>query len=123
MRTPGAKRSSAGSTSALSIRSNRARTTAVGDLLIGASVLRPRQGNETFTSASPRRHSPRDRAAHTLGMEVTGRLLFMGAVTCYLLGRIFTGEVTPLETVVYGVTAAFGLQFLVASWRGLWPRA
>jgi hypothetical protein len=56
-------------------------------------------------------------------MELTGRLLFMGAVTCYLLGRIFTGEVTPIETVVYGLTAAFGLDFLVSSWREMWRRA
>jgi hypothetical protein len=57
------------------------------------------------------------------GMEVMVRLLFMGAVTCYLLGRIFTGEVAPIETVVYGLTAAFGLNFLVASWRDLWRGA
>ena len=56
-------------------------------------------------------------------MEVTGRLLFIGAVTCYLLGRIFTGQADPIETVVYGVTAAFGLNFLMASWRDLWRRA
>ena len=35
----------------------------------------------------------------------------MVAVTCRLLGRIHTGEVTPMETVVYGLTAAFGLDF------------
>jgi hypothetical protein len=57
------------------------------------------------------------------GMEVTGRLLFMAAVTCYLLGRIFTGQADPIEIVVYGVTAAFGLDFLMASWRDLWRRA
>jgi hypothetical protein len=57
------------------------------------------------------------------GMEVMVRLLFMGAVTCYLLGRIITGEVAPIETVVYGLTAAFGLNFLVASWRDLWRGA
>jgi hypothetical protein len=56
-------------------------------------------------------------------MEATGRLLFIGAVTCYLLGRIFTGAVTPIETVVYGVTAAFGLDYLMTSWRDLWARA
>jgi hypothetical protein len=56
-------------------------------------------------------------------MEATGRLLFIGAVTCYLLARIFTGEVTPAETVVYGATAAFGLDFLITSWRNLWQRA
>jgi hypothetical protein len=53
-------------------------------------------------------------------MEVTGRLLFIGAVTCYLLARIFAGEAAAIETLVYGLTAAFGLNFLVASWRDLW---
>jgi|Tabmets5t2r1_1033131.scaffolds.fasta_scaffold95952_2 hypothetical protein len=56
-------------------------------------------------------------------MEVTGRLLFVGAVTCYLLGRIFTGEVTPMETVVYALTAAVGLDFLLSSWQQLWHPA
>jgi hypothetical protein len=62
-------------------------------------------------------------AAQTRAMEVTGRLLFVGVVSCYLLGRIFTGEATPIETVVYGMTAAFGLEFLVASWGDIWRRA
>lgn len=53
-------------------------------------------------------------------MEALGRLLFMAAVSCYLLGRIFTGEATPIEVVVYGGTAAVGLEFLMASWRELW---
>jgi hypothetical protein len=52
-------------------------------------------------------------------MEASGRILFVGLVTCYLLGRIFGGA-AALEVVVYGVTAAFGLEYLVASWRGLW---
>jgi hypothetical protein len=56
-------------------------------------------------------------------MELAGRLLFVGAVSCYLLGRIFSGEATPIETVVYGMTAAFGLEFLVASWGDMWRRA
>jgi hypothetical protein len=53
-------------------------------------------------------------------MQTTGRLLFMAIVTCYLLGRVFSGETTHPETVVYAVTAAFGLDFLIASWRSLW---
>jgi hypothetical protein len=53
-------------------------------------------------------------------MQTTGRLLFMAAVTCYLLGRIFSGEANPVEVVVYGATAALGLEFLMASWRDLW---
>jgi hypothetical protein len=53
-------------------------------------------------------------------MQSTGRLVFMAIVTCYLLGRVFSGETTHPETLIYGVTAAFGLDFLVASWRSLW---
>ena len=55
-------------------------------------------------------------------MENAGRLLFVALVTCYLLGRIFAAAATPAEVVVYGVTAAFGLEYLVASWGGLWQR-
>ena len=55
-------------------------------------------------------------------MEIAGRLLFVALVTCYLLGRILGGAVAPAEIVVYGVTAAFGLEYLVASWGGLWQR-
>ena len=53
-------------------------------------------------------------------MQIAGRLLFMAAVTCYLLGRVFAGDTTHPETVVYAATAAFGLDFLIASWRSLW---
>ncbi|HEY7454189.1 MAG TPA: hypothetical protein VH683_06465 [Thermoleophilaceae bacterium] len=53
-------------------------------------------------------------------MQNFGVLLFMAAVTCYLLGRVFAGDTTYPEAVVYGVTAAFGLDFLRASWRSLW---
>ena len=53
-------------------------------------------------------------------MEITGRLLFIAAVTCYLLGRVFSAEASHPETVVYGMTAAFGLEFLIANWRALW---
>ena len=53
-------------------------------------------------------------------MEVTWRLLF---VTCYLLARIFTGDAAAVEIVVYALTAAFGLDFLVSSWRDLWRSA
>jgi hypothetical protein len=56
-------------------------------------------------------------------MDNTVRLLFMAAVTCYLLGRVFAGDTSHPETVVYGLTAAFGLEFLIASWRGLWAPA
>jgi hypothetical protein len=53
-------------------------------------------------------------------MDTVARLLFMGAVTCYLLGRILSGDAEPVEIVVYGATAALGLEFLMASWRELW---
>jgi hypothetical protein len=54
-------------------------------------------------------------------MHDAGRLLFMAMVTCYLLGRVFAGETTYPQTLVYAATAAFGLDFLIASWRSLWP--
>jgi hypothetical protein len=53
-------------------------------------------------------------------MEAAGPLLFVALVTCYLLGRIFGGAAAPMEVLVYGITAAFGLEYLVASWGGLW---
>ncbi|MBD0282260.1 MAG: hypothetical protein ICV69_08725 [Thermoleophilaceae bacterium] len=53
---------------------------------------------------------------------ITGRLVFVGAVTCYVLARVFAGTVSPAETLVYGGTAAFGLEFLTAAWRALWQR-
>ena len=55
-------------------------------------------------------------------MEIAGRLLFVALVTCYLLSRILGGAAAPVEVVVYGMTAAFGLEYLVASWGGLWQR-
>jgi hypothetical protein len=53
-------------------------------------------------------------------MESAGRLVLVGLVTCYLLGRIFGGAAAPLEVLVYGMTAAFGLEYLLVSWGGLW---
>ena len=53
-------------------------------------------------------------------MQNTVRLLFVAAVTCYLLGRVFAGGALYVETLVYAATAAFGLDFLIVSWRGLW---
>jgi hypothetical protein len=55
-------------------------------------------------------------------MEATGRLLFVAVVTCYLLARVFAGAANPVEVVVYGMTAAFGLEYMLAAWRGLWQR-
>ena len=54
-------------------------------------------------------------------METAGRLLFISVVTCYLLARVFAGPTGAAEVVVYGMTAAFGLEYVLASWRGLWP--
>ena len=48
----------------------------------------------------------------------TGRLRFVAPLL--LLGRIFSGAAAPAEVVVYGVTAAFGLEYLLACWAGLW---
>jgi hypothetical protein len=56
-------------------------------------------------------------------METAGRLLFVALVTCYLLARILSGAAAPVEIVIYGATAAVGLEYLVASWGGLWQRA
>ena len=56
----------------------------------------------------------------SLALATTGKLVFIAAITCYLLGRVFAGSVAPLEVVVYGATAAFGLEFVLASWRDLW---
>jgi hypothetical protein len=57
-----------------------------------------------------------------LAAAVTGKLVFVAAVTCYLLGRLFDGSATPAEVLVYGGTVALGLEFLVSSWRDLWQR-
>jgi hypothetical protein len=80
-------------------------------------------GNGTFTSPSPDGYRENARRADTPSMEITGRLLFMAAVTCYLLGRVFSGEASHPEIVVYGMTAAFGLEFLIASWPSVWERS
>jgi len=55
-------------------------------------------------------------------MEIVGRLLFVTLVTCYLLGRLLGGAAAPAEVVIYGMTAAFGLEYLMVSWGGLWQR-
>jgi hypothetical protein len=53
-------------------------------------------------------------------METAGRLLFISVVTCYLLARVFAGPTGAAEVVVYGMTAAFGLEYLVCTWDGFW---
>jgi hypothetical protein len=79
--------------------------------------------NATFTALSRPDNGVLAQSADTpREMETTGRLLFVAVVTCYLLGRILGGAAAPAEVVVYGVTAAFGLEYLVASWGGLWQR-
>ena len=79
-------------------------------------------GNGTFTAPSPAIHDAAYPRPETLNMESAGRLLFVALVTCYLLGRIFAGSAAPTEVVVYGMTAAFGLEYLVASWGSLWQQ-
>ena len=41
---------------------------------------------------------------------------------CHVLpaGAHFQRRCGPVEVVVYGMTAAFGLEYLVATWGGLW---
>jgi len=56
-------------------------------------------------------------------MEIAVRLLLIAAVTCYLLGCVFSGDASPPEIVIYGMTAAFGLEFLIASWSPVWERS
>jgi hypothetical protein len=56
-------------------------------------------------------------------METAGRLILVALVTCYLLGRVLSGAADPAEVVVYGMTAAFGLEYLAVSWGGLWQGA
>jgi hypothetical protein len=78
-------------------------------------------GNGTFTGLSPANNGPVRSGADTpVEMDTAGGLLFVGLGTCYLLVRVFAGPATPVEVVVYGMTAAFGLEYLMASWRGLW---
>lgn len=78
------------------------------------------RGNRTFTSSSRGIHRTIPAAADNFPMQNTGTLLFMATVTGYLLGRVFAGETTHPETVVYAATAAFGLNFLIASWQSRW---
>lgn len=79
-------------------------------------------GNGTFTAPSPTLHGAASRRPDPFRMESAGRLLFVALVTCYLLGRIFGGGAAPVEVVAYGLTAAFGLEYLLVSWGGLWQR-
>ena len=58
----------------------------------------------------------------SLPLTTAGKLIFVAAVTCYLLGRIFAGTDAPVEVVFYGATAAFGLEFVLFAWQDLWQR-
>jgi hypothetical protein len=44
-------------------------------------------------------------------------------VTCWLLASVFggvlNGDRSPVEVLVYGVTSAFGLEFLGSTWTSL----
>jgi hypothetical protein len=51
-------------------------------------------------------------------------LAFMALVTGWLLALLFggllKGGVSASEVVIYGGTAAFGLEFLLTSWPAAW---
>jgi hypothetical protein len=53
-------------------------------------------------------------------MEHGSRILFVGGVTSYLLARLIAADPTAAEVVVYGMTAAAGLEFVISSWPALW---
>jgi hypothetical protein len=53
-------------------------------------------------------------------MEHGSKILFVGGVTSYLLARLFAADPTAAEVVVYGMTAAAGLEFVISSWPALW---
>jgi hypothetical protein len=61
--------------------------------------------------------------SYTMGHRVA-ILAFMGGVTAYLLARaaaeMLGGPAGLLEAAVYGVSAVFGLKFVVGAWAGLW---
>jgi hypothetical protein len=83
--------------------------------------VRSDPGNEPFTSPSPADNGRGTASSDTAEeMETAGSFFFVALVTCYLLVRVFAGPATPVEVVVYGATAAFGLEYLMASWGGIW---
>jgi len=49
--------------------------------------------------------------------------LVTGAVLGLLIGELARGVQGLAAVVVYGVTASFGIEFLVASWPSLWDGA
>ena len=57
----------------------------------------------------------------SLPLTTAGKLIFVAAVTCFLLGRIFAGTAAPFEVVIYGATAAFGLEFAPVRLAGPLP--
>lgn len=123
-------RTAAGKPSACS----RTRAIAGASWVLEERTHRSVRDARTVTAASPQLHpavtAPRERGRTLAPMgttwrvpaAITGRLLFVTAVTCYLLAWILSGGQTPVETVVYGATAALGLEFVLASWRELWRR-
>jgi cation transporter-like permease len=54
-------------------------------------------------------------------------MAFMAAVTCYFLAIVFAramgGAGGAAEVIVFGLGAAFGLEFLWTAWTRLWGRA
>jgi hypothetical protein len=61
--------------------------------------------------------------ARSFSLVTAVRLLFVAAVTCYLLGRLCAAPASPVEVVIFSGTAAFGMESLAASWQDLWRRA
>jgi hypothetical protein len=55
--------------------------------------------------------------------ERCAEVVFVVTVTSYLLWRVVgeaAGAGSAIEIAVYGLTAAFGLEFLISSWGALW---
>jgi hypothetical protein len=54
-------------------------------------------------------------------------MAFMAAVTCYFLAIVFAramgGAGGAAEVIVFGLGAAFGLEFLWTAWTRLWGPA
>jgi len=49
--------------------------------------------------------------------------LVTSGVLALLIGELARGAHALTAIAVYGVTASFGMEFLVASWPSLWGRA
>src|SRR3954452_21058080 len=87
-----------------------------------------RSGNPTFTGPSPVGHrgwlQPADALA--MGNERADQVVlgFIAVVTLYFLALVFAGATGGgrglARVVVFGLGAAFGLEFLWTAWTALW---